>query len=337
MRNLLRRATVWAAVAYPAALVVLALCLRFVGERWWLTGALLYVPRVLFGLPLVVLVPALLAQRARRLLWAQLLAACVLLFPLLGFVVPRFHAESKGPSFKILSYNVNSCAAGYDTVAESVLRSAPDIVVLQELLADARPLVALLEARYPTVEVTEQFVLATRFSLRKQTAPPAVNYLGYVNTPHVVRYELDTPLGPVAVVNLHPISPRAALSALWTGRGAAPPRESGADEWLAGGNVQTRQFELEAAVALAREERMPVVLAGDTNLPNLSPLLRVFDGYQDGFESAGWGFGYTFPSRVAWLRVDRMLASRALTFVDFEVGCGRASDHRCIIAELRRR
>jgi endonuclease/exonuclease/phosphatase (EEP) superfamily protein YafD len=281
---------------------------------------------------LLLLVPALWALGLRHLLWIQVVAAWVLLFPLLGFVVPRFSAKHEGPTFKLLSYNVNSCEAGYETVAASVLRNAPDIVVIQELIADARPLVALLGAEYPNVEVSEQFVLASRFPVRAKTTPPVVNYFGYLKTPHVVRYELDTPSGPLAVVIVHPVSPRKALRALWSGAGAAARAE-----WLGGGNVQTRQFEVRAAVELAEQEHMPVVIAGDTNLPNLSPLLSRFHGYRDGFESAGWGFGYTFPSRFAWLRLDRIFASDELRFVRFDVDCGRASDHRCVVAELARR
>src|SRR5262249_16600224 len=215
-----------------------------------------------------------------------------------------------------------------EAVADSVLRNAPDVVVMQELIADARPLVALLQAKYETIDVSGQFVLASRFPLRAKTVPPDVRYFGYLNTPHVVRYELQTPLGPPAVVVIHTISPRRALRAVWHGRRS---------EWLADGNVQTRQFELEAAVELARQGRMPVVIAGDTNLPNSSPLLSRLDGFHDGCASAGWGFGYTFPSRFAWLRLDRILASEELTFAGFDVDCGRASDHRCVVAELRRR
>ena len=330
--------TIGAAVLYPLALVTVALLLRFVGERWWLTGVALYLPRLPLGLPLVVLVPALWLQKLRRWLVTQALAAYVLLFPLLGLVLPGWHSKSTAPSVRILSYNVNSCQAGYAAVANAVLREEPDIVVMQELIGDARPLVALLAPKYPTVDVSEQFVMASRFRLRAKTKPPVVNYLGYLNTPHVVRYEFDTPLGPLAVVSVHPISPRKAIRALQRGVRGFPWARSGTDEWQRGGNAETRAFELGRALDLAREEKLPVVIAGDTNLPKLSPLLgRLEDGYRDGFERAGWGFGYTFPSRIAWLRLDRILASPELDFAGFGVDCGRASDHRCVFADVIRR
>jgi len=84
-----------------------------------------------------------------------------------------------------------------------------------------------------------------------------------------------------------------------------------------------------------------LLIAGDLNMPSLSPTShRIFSDYQDGFEQAGWGFGHTFPNRSGlrmWLRLDRILASRELAFVDFELGCMRASDHYCVVAELQRR
>ena len=80
------------------------------------------------------------------------------------------------------------------------------------------------------------------------------------------------------------------------------------------------------------------VIAGDTNLPALSNVFhRYLSGYRDGFPSAGFGFGYTFPSNhVPWMRIDRILASGELSFVRFQVGRSRASDHLCVVADIAR-
>jgi len=80
-----------------------------------------------------------------------------------------------------------------------------------------------------------------------------------------------------------------------------------------------------------------IILAGDTNLPNLSPLLpRYLADYRDGFERAGWGFGYTYPARLPWMRIDRIFASKELRFVSFKTGCDGDSDHRCVFASIER-
>jgi endonuclease/exonuclease/phosphatase family metal-dependent hydrolase len=84
---------------------------------------------------------------------------------------------------------------------------------------------------------------------------------------------------------------------------------------------------------------MPVIIAGDFNLPGLSPALGALARYQDGFRAAGWGFGYTYAvGRRRWLRLDRIYASSALRFVHFEVGRHTtASDHHCVVADLQKR
>jgi endonuclease/exonuclease/phosphatase family metal-dependent hydrolase len=91
-----------------------------------------------------------------------------------------------------------------------------------------------------------------------------------------------------------------------------------------------------AGVRMAAEkEAVPVVIAGDFNLPGQSFLFRRYlSSYQDGFEEAGRGFGYTFPTRFPWMRLDRILAGEHLRFGAFETGCGRTSDHHCVVAEL---
>jgi endonuclease/exonuclease/phosphatase family metal-dependent hydrolase len=104
-------------------------------------------------------------------------------------------------------------------------------------------------------------------------------------------------------------------------------------------NASLRWLHVEAAARAARSERFPVLLAGDTNLPGLSAALhRHLSGYQDGFRQASWGFGYTFPRRYPFLRLDRVLASRELRFSEFQVGCPiDVSDHLCVVARLTRR
>jgi endonuclease/exonuclease/phosphatase (EEP) superfamily protein YafD len=337
MRSSFPRVTAWLAALYPIALLVVVLLLR-VGERWWLTELLLYVPRVAFALPLVVLVPVLVAQGLRRWLWTQAAAFVVLLFPLLGFVLPHGRTRAQGPSIRLLSYNVNSCKGGYQALADAVLARAPDVVVMQEFFCDARPLVALLAAKYPTIDVTEQFVMASRFPLRAKTQPPVVTHFPYLNVPHVVRYELSTPLGPLAVVTLHPVSVHPALRDLRSLlSGSTKPVGFARTVELIDRNTETREFEFTAALELAASAGLPVVIAGDTNVPNSSPLLARASAYEDGFESADWGFGYTFSSRFAWLRLDRVFVSHELAFTDFDVDCGRASDHRCVTADIARR
>jgi hypothetical protein len=158
-----------------------------------------------------------------------------------------------------------------------------------------------------------------------------------------MRYEIETPLGPIAFYNVHPMSPRFAFYAVRGMRVRTSIRagtfwRGGAAEGTVRENFELREQQLAAASRTAAGEAIPRIVAGDTNLTSLSPILaQYFGDYQDGFNSAGWGFGYTFPSGEAWMRLDRIMASHELRFVGFQVGCADESDHRCVIAQIDRR
>jgi predicted MFS family arabinose efflux permease len=61
-----RRALIAVAWLYPLLLAATALAFVTLGEDWWVTAALMYLPRWAFAAPLAVLVPGLLVVRRRR-------------------------------------------------------------------------------------------------------------------------------------------------------------------------------------------------------------------------------------------------------------------------------
>ena len=166
------------------------------------------------------------------------------------------------------------------------------------------------------------------------------------------RYTLDTPLGAIDLFNVHPFSPRAGFEAL-RGEGLRTQlRDQLADPHVPHGraevdaNTSTREEQLVRITTAAAASKNPVIIAGDTNLPALSRLYAKYldsgEGrWRDGFAHVGAGFGYTFPAQgsrrqMPWMRIDRILASRELRFLHFEVGGKGASDHCPVIADLTR-
>lgn len=344
-RPWLRRTIAAAAVLYPLALVATTLGLRFVGEAWWVTSVGLYLPRFVLAGPLVLLVPALVALRSRRLLALQAASLWVLLFPLLGFVLPGLPKSRTGDSFRLLSYNVNSVAAGSAAVAARIIEQKPDVVVLEELFAkspEVDDLVRRLKLEYAVVRASGQFVLASRFPVRSSAEPAGFSFDGKQHSSHCMRYELETPAGPLVVYVVHPVSPRRVINAV---RGAGIRRELSSGRLFDGAsappnrvNAALRELELASAEKGAAKEQLPTIIAGDTNLPGLSPVLhRYFSAYADAFEQAGWGFGYTYPRRLPWMRIDRIMGSHAIEFSSFSVTCGDASDHLCVVADFHLR
>jgi vancomycin resistance protein VanJ len=333
------------ALAYPLALFLVVLALRYVGERWWLTGGLAYLPRLGFALPLPFIVAALVLVGERRLLASQAVALGLIVFPLMGLVLPGPTGGSGGAKLRVMSFNINSALGGADKIAAEVDRYSPDIVVMQEIGRSGEDLTQRLSARYPAVKVSTQFLVASRYPILSLVEPPRIPLYGNTRSPRFIALTVDTPFGTLALYDVHPISPREGLSAI---RGRGLRRELLSGRLLAGANApllrannMLRSLQVEAIAALAAREPHPVIIAGDTNLPGLSAIFRRnLAKYHDGFVDAGSGFGYTFPAnKTPWMRIDRILASDTLRFVHFEVGDSKVSDHRSVIAdlELRRR
>ncbi|HKP63963.1 MAG TPA: endonuclease/exonuclease/phosphatase family protein [Polyangiales bacterium] len=342
-RRLIRSSVAFACYAYVVGLVITLLALRFVGDHFWFTGVALYVPRVLFGLPILLFIPLLLWMGMLRLLWTQLAAALIVMFPLMGFVLPRPIASAGAEPLRVLSYNVANCGAGEEAIAGAVARHTADVVLMQEVCMPSRLLVERLQQDYPEVYAKGQFLLASRYPLVGPRDSGEGQWITGHPSEHSMRYELETPLGRIAFYNFHPQSPRWALYAVAGMRVRTSLRagtfwRGGASEDTFRENFASRERQLAAVARRADAETLPRILSGDTNLTGLSPVFaRYFGEYQDGFPSAGWGFGYTFPSGEPWLRLDRIMASHELRFVSFQVGCADESDHRCVIAQIDRR
>jgi endonuclease/exonuclease/phosphatase (EEP) superfamily protein YafD len=332
------------AVLCPVCLLGAALALRFIGEKWWGTGVALYVPRIGFAAPLPLIAVLLVALRLYRLLWTQVVAALIILFPLMGFAVPgRARATRDTPTIRVLSYNINSSRGGVDQVVEEIDRYSPDVAILEEISSRER-LESSLTSRYAAVFGSGQFLVATRFPIVSTHDPEKVSYHGRSRSPRFIQMVIETPLGRIAFYAIHPISPREGLQAL---RGGAGMRRellsgrllAGASADLFRNDAELRALQVQEIAEAAAREAGPVVIAGDTNLPDLSYILnRHMSAYQDGFAKVGSGFGYTFPTdngRKPWMRIDRIFANDELNFVKFEVGHSLASDHLCVVADLQ--
>jgi endonuclease/exonuclease/phosphatase (EEP) superfamily protein YafD len=331
------------AVLYLAALLLVVVALRYVSEGWWITAVALYLPRIELALPIPFVATGLYALGLRRWLWTQIASALLVAFPLMGFVLPWPHgADASAPTMRVMSYNINSGNGGIERIVAEIDAHSPDVVFLQEIGHPAE-LETLLRSRFPTVDVEGQFVVASRYPLLGKTEPERLPYYGRLRSPRFLQQLLDTPLGRIAFYNVHPVSPREDFGAL---RGQGLRKEILSGRLFAGGsaplilaNAGLRALQVQTFAGAAARETDPVVLAGDTNLPGLRRILgRFLSPFQDGFATAGWGLGYTYPNdRRPWMRIDRILASDQLRFVRFDVCASGASDHRCVVADLQRR
>ncbi|MBN1608715.1 MAG: endonuclease/exonuclease/phosphatase family protein [Polyangiaceae bacterium] len=333
--------TVVLALGYTAALLGIIVGFRFVGERWWVTVVAMYLPRVGFAIPLPVVVLAAVLWAPRWVLATQALSVYLLLFPLMGLNLGfgRVWTETGGLEIRLASYNVHYNARTLDSMVAEVRSYEPSVVLMQEAYAGLNMKLRAAFAGWH-VHLHDQFFVASRWPIRDVYLPPNLVYPKRgTGGPHYVRYTLETSLGLVDVFNVHPTSPREGFEEL---RGGGFRYELQSGRAFAGNgpslvkfNTLRRRRQVEGLAAAARASRRPVIIAGDTNLPGLSWLLNArLGGYRDGFSSVGWGFGYTYPTKRPWLRLDRVMTNDRLRVTDFRIGSGRASDHLCVFAAI---
>jgi hypothetical protein len=338
----LRATAIASAAGYPLALAACALAFRYIGERWWVTAAALYLPRLGFGLPLPFVAVAAYLWAPRRYLALQAVSLGILAFPLMGFSpgFGRWLPRPAGPTLRVMSLNVGSGPATLPAVVAQARQFRGDILLLQDAGAGvALRLGGLLEGW--SVRADHEFVIATRYAVREFYVPPPLVYAQGTGGSHYVHYTLETPLGVIDVFNVHPTTPRPAIEEI---RGIGLRYEIASGRLFAGKagtavawNAFRRDRQVAGIAARAAASPRAVIIAGDTNLPGLSRTLNEhLGGFRDAFRWAGLGFDYTFPSRRPWMRIDRILTSRHLRALESGVGAATPSEHRMVFAVLVR-
>jgi endonuclease/exonuclease/phosphatase (EEP) superfamily protein YafD len=340
----LRLVVLGLAVAYALSLLLFLALLRGIGERSTLATIALYLPRVPFALPLPVLTLALLFVRPRWWLLTQLVAALVLLFPLMGLELHGARAVAAGAApLRIFSCNADLGSASAEEIADAIHATGPDLALLQEAPPDEAAALAPLLPGY-AVREDDQFVIASKLPIIDAYLAPATMQDGIYFRPAFARYRIGAPGGPIDVYDIHPVSPHGPFGHLM-GQGLRHELLSGRFFANHDGfrrvaqNTTVRTREVRAIAEHARAAPCPVLMMGDTNLPTASPLFASeLGGYQDAFAKVGWGFGYTFPSRHAppWLRLDRALADQNFRFVSFARLDVHVSKHFPVVSVVER-
>lgn len=321
------------ALLWVLSLVALVALFRLLGERAWPVVLLLYLPRFPLVLPGLVLLPLALCRGRRALLVPLGVAFALWLFPLMGLALPGPARRPAGPVLRLLSYNTGHLVDGPENIRALVLRTQADVVLLQWTSHLAEEALGGPQFAGWTVRRVAQFTVASRFPVLSLEAAGLPSGSG----PPCAHAVLETPLGALDVFDIRPQSAREELGA---GRhlGLRQRLHLFLQEARSGRLAQSAKFReaqarsIAAAVATARH---PVVVAGDTNLPGGSQfLVRYFGGLRDAFAEAGWGFGFTHPARLPWMRLDRVLLGDGLQAVSFEVLPRGASAHRPVLAAL---
>lgn len=347
-----RRTALFVGASYPLGLLIAWLTLRHGGDGWWIPLVALYAPPVgfLFPAPIALLV----TWRWAGWRWfvLQLVAVLFALFGLLGLQLGLGRdsgAAGAASSVHLISYNIGLGYRGVPAIVDQVTRMHPNLVLFQEAHDGVADELRQAFAGWHT-DQRGQFFIASRFPILEVREPPALHYPAgeggrlrdATGGAHFMAYTVATDLGPVDVFSVHTTSPREGLEDM---RGAGFLYELRRGNLLLGRgadrltfNAYRRRRQIEGVASAVRVSAHPVIVAGDFNLPALSRVVRDNLGdLDDAFASAGRGFGYTYPTKLPFLRIDRILTGRGLRAVDFQVGDSRASDHLCVSARIVRR
>lgn len=307
---------------YLFATVLAAVVLWGLGDRWWPATVLLFGPRWVLLLPLVVLVPAALIVRP-RLLVSLLLAAGVVLAPIMGFRAGwRSWLGGEDPDLRVVTFNAQG--EGGTALPFLLAEWSPDLVAFQECGHEVADVLPSIPGRFHHVQ--GGLCLLSRFPIRgtERLEEWDTGTLGGSGT--LIRYTLETPRGPLRFVNVHLETPRKGLEPLWYGRGA---------ERL-GANTLLREVASGRAARWVAETPGPLVIAGDFNTPVESTLFqRDWGRWESAFEKAGTGFGGTRVLRWFRVRIDHVLPGEGWRAQRAWVGPDLGSDHLPLVADLR--
>ncbi|MDR3637826.1 MAG: endonuclease/exonuclease/phosphatase family protein [Isosphaeraceae bacterium] len=322
------RPWVVAATYIDAASALLCLILiRWVGEAWWGVTPLLFSPRWLLLVPPLVL--ALLAVWVRKPSLCLVLGATALVIagPLMVLTVPL--AKLRGPHiegerFRVLTYNLGDHPFDARGLTDLLERERIDLVCFQEAPRDDpalesffargwyRDRLKFVASRHPIVRemepLPEDFRSEQRYAAKLHGA--------FIRAPSGREFLL---------ASLHMPTLRPGLNRLLAGN--IHGLQIHIDWW---------RRELDRVLTwLDRAHDTPLVLAGDFNMPpDDSTMASLRTAYRFAFEDAGWGYGYTRPSRTPWFRIDHIATSPEWDIARCHVGPDFGSDHLPLIAEV---
>jgi endonuclease/exonuclease/phosphatase (EEP) superfamily protein YafD len=291
-------------------------------DEFALPTLLSYGPRWIWAIPALLVLPACFFS-VRRLL-PVLASLIVATGPVLQLETAPTLSSRTQPPFTIVTIN-----GGQTITSEGLARLAhdegADVISLQEWNAPRE--------RQPVVDgysvICEgSLCVLSRWPMRLDGALDRRLIGGYFMM--ALRIRLTTPLGDVAVAALH-------LETVRDGIEAVQKREADALRKLRA-NILFRDLESRVVSRWLADTREPLLIAGDFNLPSDSAIFRKYwTRWDDAFQAAGWGYGWTKFTRWWGIRIDHILFDRSRwEIVEAKVGDDLGSDHRPVIARFVR-
>jgi vancomycin resistance protein VanJ len=318
---------------YPAFLLGVWLLLYFAGDRWWFATFLLFGPRWLYGIPLVILVPWAIKVDF-RLLGALAIGIIILTIPIMGLCLPWQRCVSTlRPTLRILTCNIDRDSFDPERFELLMQDNLPDVVLIQECPESFPEKVASLKS-WKWVREGE-LLIASRYPMKGKSF--TTSQFPPTPWPPIIGLHclVEAPEGDVEICNIHLTTPREGLAELldrWTI--ISPGRSNNLTI-----SIANRSSESEAVQAWVESIPNPKIIAGDFNMPTDSVIFRRdWDAYINAYSRAGFGFGYSKLTPVGGfkygLRIDHVLMSSEFRPYRAFLGSDIGSDHLPMIADL---
>jgi vancomycin resistance protein VanJ len=332
-KETLHRLVCWASLGYLTIVVIVLLLMSYAGDRWWLATLILFGPRWIAALPLIILLPMAVFFNRRQLI-PLMIAAFVVFGPLMGFCIPRGIARSpESRPLRVLTCNIQNGVYNEVMLNYVIEEYNADIVALQECPAEIK---LKLPPDWNCVKEGELAVFS-RYPLR------LVSSIKALHPPHkwpresLLQCIIQVPGGDIAFSTVHLPSPRYGLLNILDRHTVLNlSRRSILEEETVNRQQTSQQVE-----RLASAMHLPVLVAGDFNMPADSTIYRRYwSSYSNAFTSRGFGYGWTSHETIRGLeigaRIDHILAGEGLTPRRCRVGLDVGSDHCPLFAEIDR-
>ena len=249
-----------------------------VRERWsWVGFYNNLLPLAIYPAPVGLLVGWGMGWHAVTLTHAMIVLEAVRLYAPM-FIKARPPRSPVAPTLRVMTYNALAEFNPPHVIADVLLTHLPDVVHLQEILADkAQAVFEQVASYYPYhVHYRDQATLS-RLPFRAENLEA---YWLQAPTADPIRIELKWEGRDLVLYNVHTTPPM--VFQMLQGR----PYDS-----------QLRSMGVRELLDLLAQETATVMVTGDFNATDTTEDYRQIraQGYRDAFQEAGYGMGFTFP------------------------------------------
>jgi len=296
--NIMPWSPLWALVEMPLLFA----------PRWWI---------ILLLLPVVIIDRSLMVKQWKGVLFTSFFAVYYL-----NFQVPisNLFVNSVGQSLPIMSANLSGGIKNPAPMKNHIVNEQLVLIAFQETpRVEAEKIVP----QGWDIHCIGQMCLASAYKLKYLNSQSRQVLGGYGHLG--LLYQLQINERKIYVMNVHLETPRKGFEdfqlsklnfeAIFNNSGQRYIESSLISSWL--------------------KDKAPLIILGDFNMPVESSIYRGnFDHYNNAFNVAGFGFGFTKHTRILNIRIDHILTDENFSVIKAKVGSDVGSDHNPIIATI---